>query len=79
MKQINKEFTEFLLTKTEGKFIEQLTLREYSLGESLPVFSNISLVNLKYDEDCPNPRPGVSLMFVIFTIIMFQHSSLKLK
>lgn len=71
MKQINKEFAEFLLTKTEGKMIEQLTLREYSLGQSLPVFSDISLVNLKYDEDCPNQRPGVLLMIVILTIIMF--------
>ena len=62
MKQINKEFTEFLLTKTQGKFFDQLTLRDYSLGQSLPVFSNISLVNLKYDEDCPNRRPEVLLM-----------------
>ena len=50
MKQINKEFTELLLTKTEGKMLERLSVREYNMGTCLPVLSNISVVKAEKDE-----------------------------
>ena len=51
MKQINKEFMEILLTKTQGKMLERLSVREYSMGTSLPVLSNIVVVKAKQGDD----------------------------
>ncbi len=57
MKQINKEFMEILLTKTQGKMLERLSVREYSMGTSLPVLSNIVVVDANQgDDDKPTVR-----------------------
>lgn len=37
--KIHKEFDELMFTKKEGLILEQLTVRDYHLGSSLPVFS----------------------------------------
>lgn len=56
MKQIKKEFKEFLLTKTEGKMFEELKVREYSMGESLPLLSDIKLIKIEREDDTPNEK-----------------------
>lgn len=57
MNQINKEFMEILLTKTQGKMLERLSVREYNMGTSLPVLSNVNVVRAeKDDEDKPTVR-----------------------
>lgn len=56
MKQIHKEFTDLLMTKTQGKMIEHLSVREYNLGDSLPVFSDITIVKAERDDDSNKPK-----------------------
>ncbi|KAM6956448.1 PDZ domain-containing protein 8 [Aplochiton taeniatus] len=51
-KKIKVEFEELLLTKTAGRLLEGLSLRDISLGNSLPVFKTAKLmkpVNLNDD------------------------------
>ena len=43
MKKIQKEFMELMFEKKEGRMIEQLTVREYDLGSSLPIFTNAGI------------------------------------
>lgn len=40
LEKVHKEFNELMFTKKEGRMIEQLTVREYDLGTSLPSFNN---------------------------------------
>ena len=63
MKQIKKEFKELLLTKTEGKMFDELKVREYNMGRSLPIFSDIKLVNIIRDNEVPNNRLEVYLVY----------------
>ena len=64
MKQIKKEFKELLLTKTEGKMFDELKVREYNMGESLPIFSNIELVDIIRDSELPNKR--LEVLYILF-------------
>ena len=43
---MNKEFNELMFTKKEGRMLEQLTVRDYELGTSLPIFSNVGRIVL---------------------------------
>ncbi|XP_070554395.1 PDZ domain-containing protein 8-like [Ptychodera flava] len=47
VKKMNVEFDELLQTKTLGRVIEALTVRDYSLGTALPVFKNATLLKAK--------------------------------
>ncbi len=69
MKQINKEFTEILLTKTQGKMLERLSVREYDMGTCLPVISNIAVVKDEKDEDNHN-KPTVRIMLILELLIV---------
>ena len=62
MKQIHKEFTDLLMTKTQGKMIEHLSVREYSLGDSLPVFSDITIVKAERDDDSNKPKVVIVIL-----------------
>lgn len=44
--KVHTEFNELMFTKKEGRMLEQLTVRDYDLGTSLPLFSNIGMSNL---------------------------------
>ncbi|KAJ8248508.1 hypothetical protein GJAV_G00242780 [Gymnothorax javanicus] len=44
-KKIKVEFEELLQTKTAGRLLEGLSLRDISLGNSLPVFKTAKLIN----------------------------------
>ena len=46
LKKINKEFEELMLTKTEGRMIEQLTVCSAFNHTSIAEFPNIGLVDL---------------------------------
>ncbi|XP_029376461.1 PDZ domain-containing protein 8 [Echeneis naucrates] len=51
-KKIKVEFEELLQTKTAGRLLEGLSLRDISLGNSLPVFKTATLMKpLHLDED----------------------------
>ncbi|XP_064404308.1 uncharacterized protein LOC135349681 isoform X3 [Halichondria panicea] len=54
MKMINKEFEELLMTKTEGRMVEQLTLRDYFLGTSMPVIKDVTVVRIDCSPDDSN-------------------------
>eukprot|EP00731_Ephydatia_muelleri_P031177 Em0022g691a len=43
MKFMKKEFEEFMTTKTEGRMLEQLTVRDYFLGTSLPLINSATV------------------------------------
>ena len=64
MRQIDKEFTELLLTKTQGKMIDKLAVREYDMGESLPVFSDLHITKCEKSEDGHNSKIEVSIVLV---------------
>jgi len=42
---MNMEFQEMLLNKTAGKLMEQITVRDYYLGDSLPEFKSVLLLS----------------------------------
>ena len=46
LRKVNKEFNELMFTKKEGRMLEQLTVRDYDLGTSLPTFSNVGRIVL---------------------------------
>lgn len=46
---MNVEFKEMLLNKAAGKLMEQITVKDYFLGDSLPVIK--SKYDLKYLSD----------------------------
>ncbi|XP_065914002.1 PDZ domain-containing protein 8-like isoform X2 [Dysidea avara] len=50
MRRVQKEFEDFMMTRTQGKLVEQLVVRDYSLGEQLPVFHSVKLTDVKYDQ-----------------------------
>ncbi|MEQ2207952.1 PDZ domain-containing protein 8 [Xenoophorus captivus] len=51
-KKIKVEFEELLQTKTAGRLLEGLSLRDISLGNSLPVFKTARLIKpVQLDED----------------------------
>ncbi|MGH0115918.1 UNVERIFIED_CONTAM: hypothetical protein FKN15_054274 [Acipenser sinensis] len=51
-KKIKVEFEELLQTKTAGRLLEGLSLRDFSLGNSLPVFKTAKLIRpVSCDED----------------------------
>uniref|UniRef100_A0A4W5N8N7 PDZ domain containing 8 n=1 Tax=Hucho hucho TaxID=62062 RepID=A0A4W5N8N7_9TELE len=51
-KKIKVEFEELLQTKTAGRLLEGLSLRDISLGNSLPVFKTAKLINpVRLNED----------------------------
>ncbi|XP_043993037.1 PDZ domain-containing protein 8 [Gambusia affinis] len=51
-KKIKVEFEELLQTKTAGRLLEGLSLRDISLGNSLPVFKSAKLIKpVQLDED----------------------------
>uniref|UniRef100_A0A146RXJ0 PDZ domain-containing protein 8 n=2 Tax=Fundulus heteroclitus TaxID=8078 RepID=A0A146RXJ0_FUNHE len=51
-KKIKVEFEELLQTKTAGRLLEGLSLRDISLGNSLPVFKTAKLIKpVQLDED----------------------------
>ncbi|XP_077984594.1 PDZ domain-containing protein 8-like [Glandiceps talaboti] len=47
IKKMNVEFDELLQSKTLGRVIEALTVRDYSLGPHLPTFKNATLLKAK--------------------------------
>ena len=67
MRRIQKEFEDFLMTKTQGKIVEQLTVRniktvtmvmyviiqvrDYSMGKQLPVFHFAQVTDVKRQEN----------------------------
>ncbi|KAF3708617.1 PDZ domain-containing protein 8 [Channa argus] len=52
-KKIKVEFEELLQTKTAGRLLEGLSLRDISLGNSLPVFKTVRLMKpVHVNEDC---------------------------
>ena len=52
-KKFKVEFEELLQTKTAGRLLEGLSLRDISLGNSLPVFKTAKLINpVRLNEDC---------------------------
>ncbi|XP_048406942.1 PDZ domain-containing protein 8 [Stegostoma tigrinum] len=54
-KKIKVEFEELLQTKTAGRLLEGLSLRDISLGNALPVFKSARLLQPVVG---PNPGPG---------------------
>eukprot|EP00061_Rhincodon_typus_P012344 g38014.t1 len=54
-KKIKVEFEELLQTKTAGRLLEGLSLRDISLGNALPVFKSARLLQPAVG---PNPGPG---------------------
>ncbi|CAI8054328.1 PDZ domain-containing protein 8 [Geodia barretti] len=51
LRKVNKEFNELMFTKKEGRMLEQLTVRDYDLGTSLPTFSNVVVLKKKLNND----------------------------
>lgn len=62
--KIHKEFDELMFTKREGLMLEQLTVRDYDLGSSLPVFSNAGMPWL--------PVCSPSCFLVLFSAVIQQ-------
>lgn len=60
MRRIQKEFEDFMMTKTQGKIVEQLTVRDYCLGKQLPVFHSVQLTDVKQN-DCMIENIDISL------------------
>ena len=75
MKQINKEFMEILLTKTQGKMLERLSVREYYMGTSLPVLSNIAVVKNEKDEDSGKPAVRILDTNSDHTLLLYTTTS----
>ena len=42
--KVHREFNELMFLRKEGRMLEQLTVRDYDLGTSLPVFSNAGIL-----------------------------------
>ena len=41
--KVHKEFSELMFTRREGRMLEQLTVRDYDFGSSLPLFSRAGI------------------------------------
>ncbi|KAI6660330.1 PDZ domain-containing protein 8-like [Oopsacas minuta] len=48
--KLNEEFKEFLLKKTTGQLLHQVTVRDYFLGESLPQVNSVQVFKVRRDE-----------------------------
>ena len=44
--KVHREFNELMFTRKEGRMLEQLTVRDYETGTSLPVFSDAGTYTL---------------------------------
>lgn len=55
MRRINLEFQEMLLNKAAGKLMEQIIVRDYHLGDSLPVIKKATV--MKIDSRIPTKVP----------------------
>jgi hypothetical protein len=51
MRKLNVEFKELLTTKTAGKLVDRITVRDFSLGSHIPVVQSVYLQNYKLDEE----------------------------
>ncbi len=49
MRKLNFEFKELLTTKTAGKLLQRISVRDFSLGTNLPVILNMFLSDYKLD------------------------------
>ena len=50
LEKVHKEFDELMFTKKEGRMLEQLTVRDYDLGTSLPLLTTAGTYS-------PSPLP----------------------
>ena len=50
MRKLNFEFKELLTTKTAGKFIDRITVKDFSVGTNIPIILSMFLNNYKLDE-----------------------------
>jgi hypothetical protein len=50
MRKLNVEFKELLTTKTAGRLVERITVRDFSLGSHIPVIHSVYLHSSKLDE-----------------------------
>ena len=50
IRKMNMEFKEMLLNKAAGKLMEQITIRDYYLGDSLPIIKS-KIIFLKDDKN----------------------------
>ncbi|CAM1330040.1 PDZD8 (predicted) [Pycnogonum litorale] len=49
IKKITSEFEHFLQSSTLGKFLDNITIKDMSFGNKLPVFKNIKVTNVSLD------------------------------
>ena len=54
MGKIHKEFRELMFTRKEGRMLEQLTVRDYDWGSSLPLFTHAGLEEGGLASSLPN-------------------------
>ena len=68
IRKMNMEFQEMLLNKAAGKLMEQIKVKDYYLGDSLPEFkSNDFFLSFEFEFEM--------LIFLIIVIIQFYSSS----
>jgi len=51
MRRMQKELAEMQRQSATGKFIEQITVRDFNLGSTFPVIRNVTTSGVRVDDD----------------------------